>query len=127
MSSDAVTSQLRLTVEAVELRRVRLPLVAPFRTSFGTQTERDALLLRAVTSQGEGWGECVALRDPLYSSEYVDGAEEVLRRYLLPRLFAAGPIRAGELGQSTRCEARVPFSMIEPSEIAVRMSRRGGA
>ena len=34
----------------VELRRIGLPLVAPFRTSFGTQTQRDILLLRAVTA-----------------------------------------------------------------------------
>ena len=60
-----------------ELRRIRLPLVAPFRTSFGTQTEREALLVRVFTSAGEGWGECVAMKDPLYFSEYVDGAEHM--------------------------------------------------
>jgi O-succinylbenzoate synthase len=73
-------------LEGVELLRVAMPLVAPFRTSFGTQTERDILLLRAVTDSGEGWGECVALTEPVYSSEYVDGAEAVLRDHLLPRL-----------------------------------------
>ena len=30
-------------VEAVELIRISMPLVAPFRTSFGVQTERDVL------------------------------------------------------------------------------------
>jgi O-succinylbenzoate synthase len=83
-----------LRLQAVELRRVRLPLVAPFRTSFGTQTEREALLVRALTSAGEGWGECVAMRDPLYSSEYVEGAEHVIRHHLLPRLFRAGALCA---------------------------------
>jgi len=39
-----------LTLEAVELIRIRLPLVAPFETSFGVQTERDILLLKALTS-----------------------------------------------------------------------------
>ena len=37
---------------------------------------------------GEGWGECVADHEPLYSSEHVDGAAEVLRRFLVPRVFA---------------------------------------
>jgi o-succinylbenzoate synthase len=92
--STRATTETGLTLEAVELRRVRLPLVAPFRTSFGTQTERDVLLVRAFTSLGEGWGECVALRDPLYSSEYADGAEHVTRHHLLPRLFRAGTLRA---------------------------------
>ncbi len=94
MRARAATEESGLTLEAVELRRVRLPLVAPFRTSFGTQTERDALLVRVITSAGEGWGECVALRDPLYSSEYVDGAEHVIRHHLLPRLFRAPAVRA---------------------------------
>jgi len=73
----------------VELRRIRMPLVAPFRTSFGTETDRDVLLLRAVTDEAEGWGECVAMADPLYSSEYVEAAADVLRRYLVPALLAA--------------------------------------
>jgi O-succinylbenzoate synthase len=65
-----------------------MPLVAPFRTSFGTETERDVLLLRAVTDEAEGWGECVAMSDPLYSSEYVDAAADVLRRFLIPAVAA---------------------------------------
>ncbi|WP_433556563.1 o-succinylbenzoate synthase [Pseudonocardia xinjiangensis] len=77
-----------MKLTGVELRRVRMPLVAPFRTSFGVETTRDVLLLRAVTDEAEGWGECVALTDPLYSSEYVDGAADVLRRYLVPALAA---------------------------------------
>ncbi len=72
-----------------ELRRVAMPLVAPFRTSFGVETERDVLLVRAATPDGDGWAECVAISEPLYSAEYVDGAAEVIRRFLAPRIFAA--------------------------------------
>ena len=82
-----------MKLQGVELRRVAMPLVSPFRTSFGTQTARDILLLRAVTTSdrgdAEGWGECVAMSDPLYSSEYVDATADVLRRYLLPELAAS--------------------------------------
>ncbi|GAA1120372.1 o-succinylbenzoate synthase [Kribbella jejuensis] len=83
-----------MKLNGVELRHVSMPLVAPFRTSFGTQTTRDVLLLRVVSDESEGWGECVAMTDPLYSSEYVDGAADVLRRFLVPALAAAGPIDA---------------------------------
>ena len=76
-----------MKLEAVELRRIKLALVAPFETSFGVQTERDVLLLRAFTDAGEGWGECVAGEEPTYSSEYVDGAQHVLIHHLLPRLL----------------------------------------
>jgi o-succinylbenzoate synthase len=77
----------------VELRRVAMPLVAPFRTSFGVETVRDVLLLRAVTPDGEGWGECVAAAEPRYSSEYADGAADVLRRFLLPLVAALPEVR----------------------------------
>ncbi|WP_030452450.1 o-succinylbenzoate synthase [Herbidospora cretacea] len=87
-----------MKLRGIELRRLSMPLVAPFRTSFGTQTERDILLLRAVSDDAEGWGECVALTDPLYSPEYVDSQQDVLRRFLLPRL--ASPEGAAAIGRS---------------------------
>jgi O-succinylbenzoate synthase len=79
---------VRLT--GFELHRVAMPLVTPFRTSFGVETTREVLLVRAVTQDGDGWGECVATTAPHYSSEYADGAAEVIRRFLAPRLLAAG-------------------------------------
>jgi O-succinylbenzoate synthase len=87
-------------LDRVELRRIALPLVSPFRTSFGVQTDRDVLLVRvelADPSGGdtvEGWGECVAGSEPTYSPEYVDGCQHVIIHHLLPRLFAAGPVDA---------------------------------
>ena len=83
-----------MKLEAIELRRIGIPLVAPFRTSFGTETERDVLLVRAITPDGEGWGECVALADPVYSPEYVDGAQHVLRTFLAPALFSVADLSA---------------------------------
>jgi O-succinylbenzoate synthase len=83
-----------MKLEGVELRRVEMPLVAPFRTSFGTIDRRRALLVRVVTDEAEGWGECVAMADPLYSSEYADAAARMLRRYLVPALAAAGTTQA---------------------------------
>jgi O-succinylbenzoate synthase len=91
------------TIEHVELRRISMPLVSPFRTSFGSQTERDILLVRVElgpTGGGEtveGWGECVALSEPSYSPEYVEGAQHVIIHHLLPRLTAAGPIEAADV------------------------------
>ncbi len=79
-----------MRLEAVELRVVELPLVSPFRTSFGTELVKECVVLRAVTDAGEGWGECVAMADPFYSSEFLTGAAEVLRRWLAPAVFAAG-------------------------------------
>ena len=91
-----------MKLTGVELRRISMPLVAPFRTSFGVETTRDVLLLRAVLAgpagESEGWGECVAMSDPLYSSEYVDAAVDVLRQFLLPKLFAADQLDGAAVG-----------------------------
>jgi o-succinylbenzoate synthase len=84
------SSATPLAVQAVELIRVDIPLVAPFRTSFGTETRRDVLLVHVLCDGGDGWGECVAMDEPLYSSEYVDGAQRVITEHLLPRLLAGG-------------------------------------
>jgi o-succinylbenzoate synthase len=86
----------------VELRRIHLSLVAPFETSFGVQTERDVLLVKAITTEGEGWGECVAGEEPTYSSEYVDGAQHVLINHLLPRLMGQPQIQAEDVGRLLR-------------------------
>ncbi|MEO3863007.1 o-succinylbenzoate synthase [Acrocarpospora sp. B8E8] len=78
-------------IERVELITVRMPLIHPFTTSFSTQTERLPLLIRVTASDRggtvTGWGECVALAEPFYSPEYLEGAREVLRRFLVPALF----------------------------------------
>jgi O-succinylbenzoate synthase len=87
-----------MKIEHVELRYVRLPLVAPFRTSFGTSNDRETFVLRVVTDDAEGWAESGAEPDPLYSSEFLGGSELVLRDQLVPRVRALGPsLNAGRV------------------------------
>jgi len=87
-----------MRIEGFELRRVAMPLVSPFRTSFGTQTARDILLVKAVTDAAEGWGECVTLPDPVYSPEYTDGAVDAMKRFFIPALARIAD--AGAVGES---------------------------
>jgi len=91
-----------MKLNSVEMRRIHLSLVAPFETSFGVQTQRDILLLKAITSDGEGWGECVAGEEPTYSSEYADGAQHVLIHHLLPRLLEQPRLEAEDVGRVLR-------------------------
>ena len=87
-----------MSARITELREIRLPLVTPFRTSFGEQTSRRILLVRAeVELDGEvtdGWGECVAGDEPTYSAEYVDGAALVMSSVLVPRLHGVDHLTA---------------------------------
>ncbi len=93
-----------MKIEQVELRHVKMPLVTPFRTSFGTSYDKDTFLLKVVTDQAEGWAECGAEPDPLYSYEYLAGAETVLREQLLPRVLGLG----ADLGASRVRTALAP-------------------
>ncbi|MFC8248510.1 o-succinylbenzoate synthase [Streptomyces chartreusis] len=77
-----------MKLERVELLHVSIPLITPFRTSFGTMTKKDTFLLHAVTDEAEGWAEFAADPQPLYCSEFVAGAEIVIRDFLLPRITA---------------------------------------
>ena len=79
---------MSLSLEAIELREVALPLVRPFRTSFGEERDKRAILVRLDTDDGHGWGECVAGTEPLYSEEWLDGAWLALRNFLVPALLA---------------------------------------
>jgi len=76
-----------VTLEGFELRVLQLPLVSPFATSFGTETVREVIIARALTADGEGWGEIVTGAAPLYSSEYTQGAWDVALRWLIPALL----------------------------------------
>ena len=77
------------SLDAVELLRVRLPLVRPFTTSFGTSTEKECVLVRAVGGDGaEGWGECTAMERPGYSYEWTGSAWLVLQDHLAPAALA---------------------------------------
>lgn len=86
-------------VEAVELRVIALPMVAPFVAAHGTVSSRTAVLVRILGNNNEGWGECAALPEPTYSEEFVDGAYLALQELLVPRLLAAnGTVAASDLG-----------------------------
>ena len=84
-------------VRAVELRLVGLPLVRPFRTSFGTSTEKVCVLARVETEHAEGWGECVADIEPDFGPEWNGSVWEALSSFLVPALMRAGDVRVEDL------------------------------
>jgi o-succinylbenzoate synthase len=94
-----------------ELVRVLVPLRKRWVSEAGTFSQRDSLLVRAVVSfenggggrsEAEGWGECTALPEPTYSSEYTAGAAMVSQRYLAPALLRARVRRSTEVVPALR-------------------------
>jgi O-succinylbenzoate synthase len=87
-------------VHAIELRLIGLPLVRPFRTSFGEMTRKECVLARVETDDVEGWGECVAGPEPDFSEEWNEGAWLVLRDHLAPALLRAGDVAVDEIDRA---------------------------
>lgn len=89
------TTHVLLTgIERFVLHRVRLPLLEPFVAAHGTEVDREVVLVEAVGEDGiRGWGECVALTAPSYSSESTSGAWMRLRDEMVPTALQRGMIR----------------------------------
>jgi len=75
---------MMMTIERVEMRHIRMPLLSPFETSFGVEDDREALVLRLWADGLEGWGECVAGAFPGYSYETVGTAWHALEAFFVP-------------------------------------------
>ncbi len=87
-----------MKLQEIELSTIHLPLVRPFRTSFGTQTSREVLMVKVTNENGTiGWAECVAMSEPLYSPEYVNGCLDLMKRFLIPALRAKESITAEDV------------------------------
>lgn len=77
-----------MKIETISILHFRLPLVSPFETSFGRMAERDGILLRLRDADGvEGYGECVAWRDPGYSYETTGTTWHVLKDFIAPLIL----------------------------------------
>lgn len=89
-----------MKIEQIELREIRLPLVAPFETSFGVTTERRIILVRVWSEGLSGWGECTCNEGPFYNHEGTDMAWIVLRDFAAPFTIGheiSGPDEAAAL------------------------------
>jgi O-succinylbenzoate synthase len=73
-----------MKLDRIEVRRLRLPLLHPFETSFGRTTEKEFLLVAASADGVTGYGECVADTDPFYLPETIETVLHVLRDFLVP-------------------------------------------
>ncbi|MEH6936468.1 o-succinylbenzoate synthase [Bacillus sp. JJ664] len=74
-----------MKIKQVILRHMKLDLLHPFTTSFGTEYDREFILVEAISEDGmSGWAESVAMLDPLYNEETVKTNRHLLEDYLIP-------------------------------------------
>ena len=73
-----------MKIEKVTLYHLDMPLAHPFKTSFGLEIRRQCILVEVSCQGKSGWGECVALDRPSYSSETIGTAWHILKDFLIP-------------------------------------------
>ena len=74
-------------IESIEIVRVAMPLVAPFRTAYGDDWEIESVLVRLTDSEYSGWGEGTPLAFPAYSAESARTLFIVARDFIAPLLL----------------------------------------
>ncbi len=84
-----------LTIDAVHLREIDMPLAHPFETSFGLTTARRILLVEIESDGLTAWGECVAGEHPYFSDEMIDTAWIITETELVPRLLGKELVGGG--------------------------------
>lgn len=78
---------MNIKITGGEIIRLKIPLVKPFVTSFGSMEDREIILFSLTDDEGkQGFGEAPVLSLPLYNAEIPESAIGVLSRIIFPLL-----------------------------------------
>ncbi len=90
-----------MKIESLSLNHLRMPLVAPFETSFGREVDRECVIITLHADGLTGYGECVATRDPGYNYETTGTALHILKDFIAPLILGE------DLGDAVDFQKRV--------------------
>ena len=76
-----------MKIDSVTLHHLSMPLVSPFETSFGRETDRECVLVEIKSEGLTGYGECVATRDPGYNYETTGTVIHILKDFVIPLML----------------------------------------
>src|SRR5258706_5638683 len=76
-----------MKIDSITLYHLSMPLVSPFETSFGRETNRECILVEIRSEGLVGYGECVPTRDPGYNYETTGTAWHILKDFVVPLLL----------------------------------------
>ena len=88
-----------MKIESITLHHISMPLVAPFETSFGRETDRQCVLITLQAEGFVGYGECVATRDPGYNYETTGTAWHILKDFIAPLILSQNVTDAQDFQQ----------------------------
>ena len=90
-----------MRIESIELVRVAMPLVYPFRTAFGDDDAVEAVLVRLSSGDSYGWGESAPWKYPAYSPECA------ATQFVLSRDFIAPLLLGEDIGSGAELQERL--------------------
>lgn len=93
-----------MKIDSLALHHLRMPLAAPFETSFGREVERECVIVSIQSDGLTGYGECVATRDPGYNYETTGTAWHILKDFVAPLILGRDVINAADFQQ---CVSRI--------------------
>jgi O-succinylbenzoate synthase len=73
-------------IDRIELYRVAMPLLYPWKTAYGEDAVIESVLVKMTSGDLVGWGETSPLAAPTYSPEWAGGVFAALRQWLAPRI-----------------------------------------
>ncbi len=76
-----------MKIESIILHHLSMPLVSPFETSFGRETDRECVIVEIRSEGLIGYGECVATRDPGYNYETTGTSMHILKDFVAPLIL----------------------------------------
>src|SRR2546422_3774463 len=92
----------RVFIKQIEMRELRMRLLHPFETSFGSTQDRHVILVKVTDGAHAGWGEVTAAEGPFYSYETWETAWHVLRDFVVPCVIGREVREAGDFGSLVR-------------------------
>ncbi|HPZ99815.1 MAG TPA: o-succinylbenzoate synthase [Phycisphaerae bacterium] len=90
-------------IDAVELYHVRMPLVYPFTTAYGSDDVIESILVKLISGNSYGWGEAQPFKAPTYCPEYSAGVLLMMRMYLVPAILGKQIESGDELQDRWAC------------------------
>lgn len=75
-----------MRIDAIELYRVRMPLVYPFRTAYGSDEVIETVMVRMISGGQYGWAESQPFAMPTYSGEFAAGVFLAIKQVFAPVL-----------------------------------------
>jgi len=77
---------VELRIERAEALRLALPMITPFRTSFGLVATKQTVVVRLYAAGLVGYGEAPCFHLPIYNAESIDTCLHILRDAILPSI-----------------------------------------